>query len=373
VKTPWSAFAFRVIPLCALLAATARLSLFAQAGSYLPPNPITPPVVTPPAYAPDSAVSPVAPPTVSGPEVSGVSVSRESGNGAARSAGAAGASPNNGTTTTTTTATSSPGAAGVAGAAGAAGTAAKSNDSGKNGKKALPKDLSSVSALSLLDLAGDNPLFGALTGSSAESGGIEALTKLLSGDSDDTGSSGSGALGTSGSAALQKAIALMAREKAARESSAGNTPTQGAASPGNAGAHTVTIPERVVSGGEIARFTVNGNDVAKSVTELVSSALARDGSFLLTGDRTYPGGDRWLTETFYLLCRKTGPGTYALYADLSQPVPNANSFLYRLARMTPIEGRLEGDLITFESSARDWRLDLAIRVFSASVGGKTVR
>jgi hypothetical protein len=256
---------------------------------------------------------------------------------------------------------------------------------GAKGKKELPKDLSSVSALSLLDLAGDNPLFGALTGSSAESGGIEALTKLLAGESDETGSSGSGgsgALGASGSAALQKAIALMAREKAARESSAGNTSAVGntavagnaAVSAGNSGgARMVTIPERVVSGGEIARFTVNGNDVAKSVTALVSSALARDGSFLLTGDRTYPGGDRWLTETFYLLCRKTGPGTYALYADLSQAVPNQNSFLYRLARMTPIEGRLEGDLITFESSARDWRLDLAIRVFSASVGGKTVR
>lgn len=329
----------------------------------------------PPTYAPGSAVSPVAPPTVSGPEVSGVSVSPESGNGAARSSGAAGTTGSGGTSGTKTGAAGTSGAQKTVGAVGTSGAAAKPNDSGTNGKKALPKDLSSVSALTLLDLAGDNPLFGALTGSSAESGGIEALTKLLSGDSDDTGSSGSGALGTSGSAALQKAIALMAREKAARENAAGNTTAAGnAATAGNpGGAHTVTIPERVVSGGEIARFTVNGNDVTKSVTELVSSALARDGSFLLTGDRTYPGGDRWLTETFYLLCRKTGPGTYALYADLSQTVPNANSFLYRLARMTPIEGRLEGDLITFESSARDWRLDLAIRVFSASVGGKTVR
>jgi hypothetical protein len=258
----------------------------------------------------------------------------------------------------------------------------------KSASKALPDDLSSVSALTLLGLAGDNPLMGALSGSSAEAGGIDALTNLLSGTGEDSkaGSvAGSSGLGVSGSEALKKAITLMQREKAANAPSAPLTAASAssaasaasAASASSAatseGTRSVTVPERVVSGGEIVRFMVNGTDVGKSITALVSSAIARDGSFLLTGDRTYAGGDRWLTETFYLLCRKSGPGTYALYADIAQSQVNANSFLYRLARKTPISGRLEGDMIVFGGKETDWQLDLAIRVFSASVTGRTGR
>jgi hypothetical protein len=248
------------------------------------------------------------------------------------------------------------------------GSGAAAGKSVKSASKALPDDLSSVSALTLLGLAEDNPLMGALSGSSAEAGGIDALTNLLSGTGD--GSKGGGE-------ALKKAITLMQREKAATAPSASlpdATATAANASVANGeGTRSVSVSERVVSGGEIVRFMVNGTDVGKSVTALVSSAIARDGSFLLTGDRTYAGGDRWLTETFYLLCRKSGPGTYALYADIAQSQPNANSFLYRLARKTPISGRLEGDLIVFGGKDPDWQLDLAIRLFSASVTGRTGR
>ncbi len=333
--------------------------LGAESG-YLPPNPITPPVVSPPSYAPEGTVSPVEAPVVSLPEVSGLSA--DNGTGVKGSAKAA-----------TTGNKAGSGAANKPGA----GTAA--SNSVKSASKALPDDLSSVSALTLLGLAGDNPLMGALSGSSAEAGGIDALTNLLSGTGEDSkaGSvAGSSGLGVSGSEALKKAITLMQREKAANAPSAplaAASASSSASAATSSGPRSATIPERVVSGGEIVRFVVNGTDVGKSITALVSSAIARDGSFLLTGDRTYAGGDRWLTETFYLLCRKSGPGTYALYADIAQSQVNANSFLYRLARKTPISGRLEGDMIVFGGKETDWQLDLAIRVFSASVTGRTGR
>lgn len=317
----------RVFAVSLLFASAVSLPLGSESG-YLPPNPITPPVVSPPSYAPEGTVSPVEAPVVSLPEVSGLSPQTNTKKGS----------------TTGNKAGTGNGAGVSAGTV----TGSAANKSAKAPASALPDDLSSVSALTLLGLAQDNPLMGALSGSSAESGGIDALTSLLSGSGDDS---------KAGGAALQKAITLMQREKAAN----------------GEGVRSVAVPERVVSGGEIVRFTVNGTDVAKSVTALVSSAIARDGSFLLTGDRTYAGGDRWLTETFYLLCRKSGPGTYALYADIAQNQPNANSFLYRLARKTPISGRLEGDLIVFGEKGPDWQLDLAIRVFSASVTGRTGR
>lgn len=333
----------RVLPISLLLSLAVFFPLGAESG-YLPPNPITPPVVSPPSYAPEGTVSPVEAPVVSLPEVSGLSPQ---------------ADPKK------TPATGNKAGAG-SGAANKAGSGAAAGKSVKSASKALPDDLSSVSALTLLGLAEDNPLMGALSGSSAEAGGIDALTNLLSGTGD--GSKGGGE-------ALKKAITLMQREKAATAPSA-SLPDATAANASVAngeGTRSVSVSERVVSGGEIVRFMVNGTDVGKSVTALVSSAIARDGSFLLTGDRTYAGGDRWLTETFYLLCRKSGPGTYALYADIAQSQPNANSFLYRLARKTPISGRLEGDLIVFGGKDPDWQLDLAIRLFSASVTGRTGR
>ena len=321
----------RALTLCAVIILVFPVA--AQSG-YLPPNPITPPRVSAPSPFPKSSIAPVEPPSVTPPEVQGISPAPEAAN--------------------------APGATDKKASA-SEGTASDAK------KKAAPAE--SVSAFSLLGLAGDNPLLGALTGSTADSGGIDSLTKLLAGDSGESaGTDSAGGLSGAGTQALEKVITLLQREK----ERTGSTGCVGSA------ARTVTIPQRVVSGAEIARFTVNGYDISSGITTLVSSAIARDGSFLLTGDRTYSGGyrqsgDRWLRETFYLLCRKTGPASYRLYADLTQDERNENSFLYRLARITPIEGRSVGDLIVFSSSDANLRVDLAIRVFSPSAPAKTGR
>jgi hypothetical protein len=341
-----SRFRFAFPLSCGLLAAVS-FPLAAQSG-YLPPNPITPPTVSPPKYAGSGSVAPVELPVVSAPEVSGISASPGDGKNGTTGEGKRGAREK-------------PGDAAGPAKAGQAGT-------GAGNGSALPDDLSSVSALTLLGLAKDNPLLGALTGSSADSRGVDELSALLSGGDGEA----LPGLGGSGNAVLQKAIARIKRERDATVRATGGTAdgvNAGAAvGPSKGATKSVSVAERVVSGGEIARFTVNGYDVAKSVTALVSSAIARDGSFLITADRTYAAGDRWLVETFYLLCKKTGPGTYELYADVEQNPANANSFLYRLARKTPVEGRSAGDLVTFGTADGDFRLDLAIRLFSASVG-----
>lgn len=354
-----TALRFRLASLLPLgFLAALSFPLVAQSG-YLPPNPIAPPAISPPKYGAGGSVAPVEPPVVSAPEVPGISAG--SGDGQSGTGG-------DGKRRAREKASDAKGAANAGQAqTGHAGTLSGGGAIAGNGS-ALPDDLSSVSALTLLGLAKDNPLLGALTGSSADANGVDELSALLSGGDGET----LAGLGGSGNAVLQKAIARIKRERDATLRATGGT--AGGVNAGvNGGANTAatrsrSVSERVVSGGEIERFAVNGYDVAKSVTALVSSAIARDGSFLVTADRTYASGDRWIVETFYLLCRKTGPGTYALYADVTQNRPNENSFLYRLARKTPIDGRASGDLVTFETGDGDFRLDLAIRLFSASVG-----
>ena len=328
----------RALTLCAVIFLVFPVA--AQSG-YLPPNPITPPRVSAPAPFSQSSIAPVEPPSVAPPEVKGISPAPSA----------------------------APDATGKN-----TGKKASGGESAAADAKKKASSSGSVSAFSLLGLAGDNPLLGALTGSTADSGGLDSLTKLLSGDSgESSGTDSTGSLSGAGTQAIEKVIALLQREKE-RTGSAGSV--------GNA-ARTVTIPQRIVSGAEIARFTINGFDIPSGITTLVSSAIARDGSFLLTGDRTYSGGnrqngnrqsgERWLGETFYLLCRKTGPSSYRLYADLTQDERNENSFLYRLARITPIEGYSVGDLIVFRSTDANLRVDLAIRVFSPSGPAKTGR
>ncbi len=325
----------RALTLCAVL--ILALPIAAQSG-YLPPNPIPAPRVSAPSPFPKSSIAPVEPPSVAPPEVTGITPSSEAAPATARE--------------------TAPGAPGKK-----SGMKSGANEGAVAGSK-KPSSTDSVSAFSLLGLAGDSPLLGALTGSAADSGGLDSLTKLLAGDSGD-GEGAASATGLSGAQSIEKVIALLQREK--ERTGAGKAGRAGNAS------RTVTVPERVVSGAEIARFTINGYDIASGITTLVSSAIARDGSFLLTGDRSYSGGDRWRGETFYLLCRKTGPASYSLYADLTQDERNENSFLYRLARITPLEGRSVGDLIVFGSSRANLRVDLAIRVFSPSAPAKMSR
>lgn len=323
-------------PLALLLSCI--LPLAAQTG-YLPPNPVTPPTVSPPALTPQS---PLSPPSVTAPTVTGVSAGAQTG---ATSGGSASAAPSGGTATGSAASVSPSAAASSAGTAG-----------------------SSVSALSLLGLGDGNALVNALSGKGGDEASLDALSSLLGGGSDASGAlsalSGSGAAKASSadSETLRKILELLEKQQAS--SASGATAT----SAGNRTPAVSAAKADIASGGELLRFSVNGYNVAGTVTTLVSSILAKDGSFLITGDRRYPAGNRWASETFYLLCRKTGAGTYRLYADVSQDSPNPNSYLRQLAARSPIAGTLTGDLLVFRSPAlQDWNLDLVIRVHSPIV------
>jgi len=220
-------------------------------------------------------------------------------------------------------------------------------------------DKTTASALSMLGLGSDNALLKALSGAAGGEEGTDALSSLL-------GGKGGTALRSSDDETLKKILELLEKQEARSSADGANTAT----SPPAESAPSVAP---IVSGGELVRFSVNGYSVLPSITTIVSSVMARDGSFLITGDRSYSLAGQYVPETFYLLCRKTGPASYRLFADVTQGRPNERSIPWRLARISPITGTLTGDLLVFRAADPEWRLDLVIRVVSPSVPGNIGR
>lgn len=295
-----------------------------QAG-VLPPNPVPVPRVDAPALQTPLSLPSVTAPVLSAP-VSPGSPAGTSGQNGAKSP----ASATSGTSTTTATA---------------------------SGKSVLPDSLDEMSSpISLLN---------ALSGSGADGEGMDALSAFLGGGAGLSALTGSAASdGTSADAAtLAKILALLEKQQA--ETAAAQTAAQKAAPQASNGVAAANV--RSASGAEIVRFIINRTDIASTATEVVSSSLAKDGSFLLTGRRPALG------ELFYLVCKKTGSGTYRLYADLGQDYPNEKSWLYQLVRKTPLDGTLTGDLLVFRTGDPAWALDLVIRVIAPTVPAETVR
>jgi hypothetical protein len=239
------------------------------------------------------------------------------------------------------------------------GAAAKNAASGSDGSKSASSTAATASALSMLGLGSNNSLLKALSGSDSGESGSDALSGLLGSSSSSTDS-----------ATLKKVLDLLEKQQAGNAGTGASVGPSGAS--GATGA-TVMPKQSITSGGEIIRFTVNGSDIAASTTTLVSSIIAKDGSFLLTGDRRYLVSRATRTETYYLLCRKNGDGSYRLHADVTQDSKNEYSFLYRLSRRGPLKGTMTGDLLVFRTVDPDFRLDLVIRVIVPSVSKKSIR
>ena len=227
----------------------------------------------------------------------------------------------------------------------------------------------------MLGLGAESPLLKALSGSDSDESSTNALSGLL----------GSSSSSSTDSATLKKILALLEKQQAqtgsaATTGSAGSTgQTASKAVVGSsatvaaANSAATAGSQAITSGGDLVRFIVNGYNVAASTTTLVSSILAKDGSFLLTGDRRYVVSRETRTETFYLLCRKNADGSYRLHADVTQDAKNEYSFLYRLSRRGPLKGTMTGDLLVFRTVDPDFRLDLVIRVIAPSVSKKSNR
>lgn len=119
----------------------------------------------------------------------------------------------------------------------------------------------------------------------------------------------------------------------------------------------------------ILRFIVNGYDVLSSCRAVYFSDVGKDGTFLLTGDRTYTANGQKRMETFYLLFRPAGNAgfstQYKVECSVVQDYTNTNSFMYRLASLGNLNAVKTGNLVSLRTSDQNCRADLLIDIGSA--------
>ena len=119
----------------------------------------------------------------------------------------------------------------------------------------------------------------------------------------------------------------------------------------------------------ILRFIVNGYDVLSSCRAVYFSDVGEDGTFLLTGDRTYTANGQKRMETFYLLFRPAGTAgfstQYKVECSVVQDYTNVHSFMYRLASLGNLSAVKTGNLVSMRTSDPNCRADLLIDIGNA--------
>ena len=111
---------------------------------------------------------------------------------------------------------------------------------------------------------------------------------------------------------------------------------------------------------KILRFRINNYELTKSFTTLFFSEPEADGSFLLTGDRTYNLYGKQMTETFYMLFKNENGNNFEVAVALNQNDENPNSFLYKLAKDSPYKSQRTGNLFFINSNKNDLKVDILI-------------
>ena len=211
------------------------------------------------------------------------------------------------------------------------------------------KNQSAVSAADLTALAKKGLLnnFYSLLGSS----GADAL---LQGGLSSGGIPSGGALPSSSNAMLEKILSELDNVKKQNAEAVKSNEEQPPASSARPG---------------ILRFIVNGYDILSSCRAVYFSDVGEDGTFLLTGDRTYTANGQKRMETFYLLFRPAGhagfSAQYKVECSVVQDYTNANSFMYRLASLGNLTAVKTGNLVSLRTSDPNCRADLLIDIGSA--------
>ncbi len=214
-------------------------------------------------------------------------------------------------------------------------------------------------------------------GSAEALSSAEALLQRLSGILQSSGGNGSAA----GAAVAAKDPALVraaeALAAAGKKNAASGSPGQsGSAGTGAAGTSSPAAAPSAVpasSGAEILRFSIGAYDLTPTIGTVATSSIAPDGTFLLTGDRSYPASGTSMRETFYFLCRPGPDGVYRLFADVAQSPENDRSACRRLARLGAVKGVTAGDQVLFRAADGEGQIYLLLRLFGPTVTEGTGR
>ena len=126
------------------------------------------------------------------------------------------------------------------------------------------------------------------------------------------------------------------------------------------------IPAENVSNAEILRFRLNSYDFLSSLSGVFISSPEKDGTFFVTGDRTYTVGNKQSRETFYMLFKSITEksdsllGNYSVAISVMQDIENPNSFLYKLSNADNVIAQKTGNLVSLRLNAKDLKADILI-------------
>ena len=216
------------------------------------------------------------------------------------------------------------------------------------------KKSSAVTAADLTTLANKGLLnnFYSLLGTSGN--GALLPSGITAGDLSSGGISSGAALPSSSNAMLEKILSELDNVKKQNAEAVKSNEEQPLASSARPG---------------ILRFIVNGYDVLSSCRAVYFSDVGEDGTFLLTGDRTYTANGQKRMETFYLLFRPAGAAgfsaQYKVECSVVQDYTNVHSFMYRLASLGNLTAVKTGNLVSMRTSDPNCRADLLIDIGSA--------
>ncbi len=119
---------------------------------------------------------------------------------------------------------------------------------------------------------------------------------------------------------------------------------------------------KTAKNGSILRFAAGKYNILPSCTAVFISQPEADGSFLLTGDRTYRGTDKIYNETFYMLFKAGASGIFDVAFTLSQSEKNPHSFLYALTGNAFLQAVRTGNLVTMRTQTESLTIDLLLDI-----------
>lgn len=219
--------------------------------------------------------------------------------------------------------------------------------------------LSSTTGLSTLSsLLGsdtDSSLLTSLLGTSSDSSDLSLLSAL----------SGTTLGGTNTTTTVLLTQIIDRLDKLSKQLEAGGTITSSADSPGSTNAADTSSSQAsaVKSTPGLIRFRVAGYDILSSFTDLYISTPEKNGTFLLTADRTYTADYRQRTETVYMLFTADG-GTgnkFTVTVSVLQDSLNQNSFMYRLSQAAPLHAEKTGNLVSVRLDG-ELKADILIQI-----------
>ena len=115
---------------------------------------------------------------------------------------------------------------------------------------------------------------------------------------------------------------------------------------------------------KILRFTINGYDLLSTCRTVYISRQAKDGSFLMTGDRRYSSDGNIRSETFHIIFKADGATqgkeAFSTATAVTQDYLNDYSFVYQMSQKDDLKAYKTGSFITMKTDDPTWKLDLLI-------------